>query len=143
MPDRAKNDMGMPYSSTLFFFYPNLSVIGISLVSFFFAVSRSDLQLGIVRSFMPIYWGYAREMGLKAAWRPKPLESSRSFAFFFFSFSFRCRWCFFFRPPACLKKTVVVVDSLYVVIMVIRTRALLAGHSRYYPMALVFTIILH
>lgn len=39
MPDRAKNDMGMPYSSTLFFFYPNLSVIGISLVSFFCSVS--------------------------------------------------------------------------------------------------------
>lgn len=43
-----------------------------------------------------------------------------------------------FGPQLCLKKTV--VNNLYVVIMVIRTKDLLAGYSRYYPMVLVFQL---
>lgn len=77
-------------------FFSNLGIIGISLVPFL-AMSRSDLQLGILRSFMPIYWGYAREMEMKAAWRPKPLKSSRSSAFFFFVLVL-LMFFFFFSP---------------------------------------------
>lgn len=45
-----------------------------------------------------------------------------------------------FLAPSLLEEDSSIVHSLYVVIMVIRTRDLLAGYrpSRYYPVALVF-----
>ncbi|KAL7899061.1 hypothetical protein HDV64DRAFT_249496 [Trichoderma sp. TUCIM 5745] len=61
MPDRAKVTWACCIVAFSLSFVSNLSVVGISLVRFFlYTVSRSDLQLDFACSFMPIYWGYAR-----------------------------------------------------------------------------------